>query len=78
MACDTFMKIAQKCRRQFVQQQQGEHSAFVEEIILTVDKITMDLSHQQVNGACQSMVLEDFGHMTKHVAACRSKLSTKP
>jgi len=48
MACDTFMKIAQKCRRQFVQVQQGEHSAFVEEIILSVDKITMDLSHQQV------------------------------
>jgi len=48
MACDTFIKIAQKCRRQFVQLQQGEHSAFVEEIILNVDKITMDLSHQQV------------------------------
>ncbi|KAG9304016.1 hypothetical protein G9A89_005926 [Geosiphon pyriformis] len=48
MACDTFIKIAQKCRRQFVTQQAGELYPFIDEIIGTIDKITQDLSYQQV------------------------------
>ena len=33
MACDTFIKIAQKCRRHFVTVQLGESQAFVDEIL---------------------------------------------
>ncbi|KAF8507263.1 CRM1 C terminal-domain-containing protein [Gautieria morchelliformis] len=49
MACDTFIKIAQKCRRHFVIQQSGENEPFVEEILRTLDHITVDLSPQQVH-----------------------------
>ena len=36
MACDTFMKIAQKCRRYFVIMQVGESMPFIDEIIQTM------------------------------------------
>jgi hypothetical protein len=48
MACDTFIKIAQKCRRQFISQQQGETTPFIDEIISGIETITKDLSPQQV------------------------------
>lgn len=49
MACDTFIKIAQQCKRHFVIQQQGETSPFVEEILDNVTRITSDLSPQQIH-----------------------------
>ncbi|WVR09450.1 hypothetical protein IAU60_006517 [Kwoniella sp. DSM 27419] len=49
MACDTFIKIAQKCRRHFVMQQAGEHEPFIDEILRTLHRITVDLSPQQVH-----------------------------
>jgi exportin-1 len=48
MACDTFIKISQECKRHFVTQQNGETCPFVEEIIEGIDRITSDLSPQQV------------------------------
>ena len=48
MACDTFIKIAQKCRRHFVMQQSGESEPFVDEILRLLHRITVDLSPQQV------------------------------
>ncbi|CAI2165301.1 1535_t:CDS:10 [Funneliformis geosporum] len=48
MACDTFIKIAQKCRRQFISQQAGENTPFIDEIISGIETITKDLSPQQV------------------------------
>lgn len=48
MACDTFIKIAQKCRRHFVMQQSGEQEPFVDEILRLLHRITVDLSPQQV------------------------------
>ena len=36
MACDTFIKIAQKCRRYFVILQVGESMPFIDEIIQTM------------------------------------------
>lgn len=48
MACDTFLKIAQKCRRHFVFQQSGEKEPFIDEILRDLSKITMDLSPHQV------------------------------
>ena len=48
MACDTFIKIAQKCRRHFVMQQAGEQEPFVDEILRLIHRITVDLSPLQV------------------------------
>lgn len=58
MACDTFIKIAQKCKRHFVAQQTGEHEAFIDEIIRNLHKITCDLAPQQVH-----TFYEACGHM---------------
>ncbi|KAF8626382.1 hypothetical protein AX15_005032 [Amanita polypyramis BW_CC] len=49
MACDTFIKIAQKCRRHFVMQQSGEQEPFIDEILRNLHRITVDLSPQQVH-----------------------------
>lgn len=59
MACDTFIKIAQKCRRHFVALQPGESEPFIEEIVRTMQTITRDLSPQQVHTfyeACGYMI----------------------
>ncbi|KAF2863968.1 hypothetical protein K470DRAFT_48733 [Piedraia hortae CBS 480.64] len=59
MACDTFIKIASKCRRHFVTVQPGENEAFIDEIVRTMRKITGDLSPQQIHTfyqACGYMI----------------------
>lgn len=59
MACDTFIKIANKCKRHFVALQQGENEPFIDEIVRTMRKITEDLSPQQVHTfyeACGYMI----------------------
>ncbi|KAF2720791.1 hypothetical protein K431DRAFT_225744 [Polychaeton citri CBS 116435] len=59
MACDTFIKIANKCKRHFVIQQPGETEAFIDEIVRTMRKITVDLSPQQIHTfyeACGYMI----------------------
>lgn len=59
MACDTFIKIANKCRRHFVALQPGESEPFIEEIVRTMRKITIDLTPQQVHTfyeACGYMI----------------------
>jgi exportin-1 len=48
MACDTFIKIAQKCRRHFVMQQSGESEPFIDDILRLLHRITVDLSPLQV------------------------------
>ena len=48
MACDTFIKIAHKCRRHFVQVQVGEVMPFIEEILSSINTIICDLQQQQV------------------------------
>ncbi|KAL2919489.1 Karyopherin transporter [Polyrhizophydium stewartii] len=49
MACDTFIKISQKCRRHFVIQQPQEVMPFIEELLATIDTITSELQPQQVH-----------------------------
>ncbi|XP_041839886.1 exportin-1 [Melanotaenia boesemani] len=49
MACDTFIKIAQKCRRQFVQVQVGEVMPFIDEILNHIKTIICDLQPHQVH-----------------------------
>lgn len=59
MACDTFIKIANKCRRHFVALQPGENEPFIDEIVRTMRKITQDLTPQQVHTfyeACGFMI----------------------
>jgi len=59
MACDTFIKIAQKCKRHFVALQSGESEPFIDEIVRTMLKITNDLTPQQVHTfyeACGYMI----------------------
>lgn len=54
MACDTFIKIAQKCRRHFVLQQSGETEPFIEDILRNLHRITVDLTPLQVSPSCYS------------------------
>uniref|UniRef100_U5ELY4 Exportin-1 n=1 Tax=Corethrella appendiculata TaxID=1370023 RepID=U5ELY4_9DIPT len=49
MACDTFIKIALKCRRHFVHLQPNESCTFIEEILATMSSIICDLQPQQVH-----------------------------
>ncbi|KAF2745634.1 hypothetical protein M011DRAFT_469294 [Sporormia fimetaria CBS 119925] len=59
MACDTFIKIANKCRRHFVALQPGETEPFIDEIVRGLGKITSDLTPQQVHTfyeACGYMI----------------------
>lgn len=48
MACDTFIKIAQKCRRHFVLVQPQESVPFVEEILRKMQSTIYDLQPHQV------------------------------
>ena len=57
MACDTFIKIAQKCRRHFVQVQVGEVMPFIEEILNGINTIICDLQPQQVSIGILSVIL---------------------
>ncbi|RMZ76206.1 hypothetical protein DV737_g4927, partial [Chaetothyriales sp. CBS 132003] len=59
MACDTFIKIANKCKRHFVALQPGEQEPFIDEIVRNMRKITCDLTPQQVHTfyeACGYMI----------------------
>jgi exportin-1 len=58
MACDTFIKIAQKCKRHFVIKQPGESSPFIEEIIHNIPNIVSELQSSQVH-----VFYEAVGHM---------------
>ncbi|GMF52277.1 unnamed protein product [Phytophthora fragariaefolia] len=49
MACDTFLKISQKCRRKFVVLQSGEVRPFVEELLEELPRIVSDLETHQVH-----------------------------
>ncbi|XP_042903085.1 exportin-1 isoform X2 [Parasteatoda tepidariorum] len=58
MACDTFIKIALKCRRHFVQVQVGEVQPFIKDILDSIYSIICDLKQQQVH-----TFYEAVGHM---------------
>lgn len=58
MACDTFIKIAIKCKRHFVIVQPAENKPFVEEMLENLTGIICDLSHAQVH-----VFYEAVGHI---------------
>ena len=79
MACDTFIKISQKCRKHFTMQHSGEMMPFIEEIIVGIGAITSDLSNSQIN-----TFYEAVGHMVsaqpniQHQRRLIEKLMEKP
>ncbi len=86
MACDTFIKISQKCRRHFVMQQAGESEPFIDEILRNLHRITADLSPSQVqtfyeaigymvassiNKNLQERLISQLMRMTNEQVSCR-------
>ena len=49
MACDTFIKIANKCRRHFVTTQVGESEPYIDDILRNINPIICDLQDQQTH-----------------------------
>ncbi|KAI5657416.1 hypothetical protein M9H77_26209 [Catharanthus roseus] len=58
MACDTFLKIVQKCKRKFVIVQLGENEPFVSELLTTLPTTIVDLEPHQIH-----TFYESVGHM---------------
>lgn len=68
MACDTFLKIAQKCRRQFVSQQVGEGRAFIVEMLESVPDIIRRLEPHQIQSfyeACGCIIAIETDSSTR-------------
>ncbi|CAY79976.1 Crm1p [Saccharomyces cerevisiae EC1118] len=62
MACDTFIKIVQKCKYHFVIQQPRESEPFIQTIIRDIQKTIADLQPQQVHTfykACGIIISEE-------------------
>ncbi|KAH3899078.1 probable Exportin-1 [Saccharomycodes ludwigii] len=62
MACDTFLKIVEKCKHHFVIQQQDEKEPFINTIINDIQQTTQDLEPQQVHSfyrACGIIVSDE-------------------
>uniref|UniRef100_A0A1D1Z823 Exportin-1 n=2 Tax=Anthurium amnicola TaxID=1678845 RepID=A0A1D1Z823_9ARAE len=58
MACDTFLKIVQKCKRKFVITQVGENEPFVSELLSNLPTTVTDLEPHQIH-----TFYESVGHM---------------
>nr|GMD56610.1 protein EXPORTIN 1A-like [Ipomoea batatas] len=58
MACDTFLKIVQKCKRKFVTVQLGENEPFVSELLTSLPTTIVDLEPHQIHSFYESV-----GHM---------------
>ncbi|CAA2959341.1 protein EXPORTIN 1A isoform X2 [Olea europaea var. sylvestris] len=58
MACDTFLKIVQKCKRKFVLVQVGENEPFVSELLTSLPATIADLEPHQIHSFYESV-----GHM---------------
>lgn len=68
MACDTFIKIVQKCKYHFVIQQPRETEPFIQTIIRDIQKTTSDLQPQQVHTfykACGIIIGEERNQTEK-------------
>ncbi|AES93816.2 hypothetical protein MtrunA17_Chr5g0395621 [Medicago truncatula] len=55
MACDTFLKIVQKCRRKFVITQVGENEPFVSELLSGLSTTIADLEPHQIHTFYESV-----------------------
>ena len=57
MACDTFLKISNKCKRKFVVQQLGEAQPFLSELLDALPATIQDLQPHQVHAFYESVGL---------------------
>ncbi|KAI4324875.1 hypothetical protein MLD38_030321 [Melastoma candidum] len=55
MACDTFLKIVQKCKRKFVITQIGENEPFVSELLTGLGTTIADLEPHQIHSFYESV-----------------------
>ncbi|KAJ7982686.1 exportin 1A [Quillaja saponaria] len=55
MACDTFLKIVQKCKRKFVITQVGENEPFVSELLSSLPTTIADLEPHQIHTFYESV-----------------------
>ncbi|CAA2968069.1 EXPORTIN 1A [Olea europaea subsp. europaea] len=55
MACDTFLKIVQKCKRKFVITQVGENEPFVSELLTSLAATIADLEPHQIHSFYESV-----------------------
>ncbi|KAL0546534.1 hypothetical protein IC582_016445 [Cucumis melo] len=55
MACDTFLKIVQKCKRKFVIVQVGESEPFVSELLTSLPTTVADLEPHQIHTFYESV-----------------------
>ncbi|KAG1365339.1 putative Exportin-1 [Cocos nucifera] len=55
MACDTFLKIVQKCKRKFVITQVGENEPFVSELLSNLPSTVADLEPHQIHTFYESV-----------------------
>ncbi|KAG6576869.1 Protein EXPORTIN 1A, partial [Cucurbita argyrosperma subsp. sororia] len=55
MACDTFLKIVQKCKRKFVIVQVGENEPFVSELLSSLPTTVVDLEPHQIHAFYESV-----------------------
>ncbi|KAJ6805232.1 protein EXPORTIN 1A [Iris pallida] len=55
MACDTFLKIVQKCKRKFVITQVGENEPFVSELLSSLPNTVADLEPHQIHTFYESV-----------------------
>ncbi|EOA19847.1 hypothetical protein CARUB_v10000095mg [Capsella rubella] len=55
MACDTFLKIVQKCKRKFVIVQVGENEPFVSELLSGLATTVQDLEPHQIHSFYESV-----------------------
>ncbi|CAL5408072.1 unnamed protein product [Camellia sinensis] len=55
MACDTFLKIVQKCKRKFVIVQLGESEPFVSELLTSLPTTIADLEPHQIHSFYESV-----------------------
>ncbi|XP_020574072.1 protein EXPORTIN 1A-like [Phalaenopsis equestris] len=58
MACDTFLKIVQKCKRKFIITQVGENEPFLSELLSSLASTVADLEPHQIH-----TFYEAVGHM---------------
>jgi len=81
MACDTFLKIANKCKRKFVTLQADEPSPFICELVDSLPNIISDLEPHQVQAFYEAVgcMLSDRGpSVTIDRAGLLSKLMDLP
>ncbi|GBF89748.1 hypothetical protein Rsub_02918 [Raphidocelis subcapitata] len=57
MACDTFLKISNKCKRKFVVQQLGESQPFISELLDQLPSTIQDLQPHQVHAFYEAVGL---------------------